>query len=233
MRYGLWRALTAAGIVAVVLLCSKELQACSMPEARTTIVVRTYTRPESAVDIQTARQTASAILSRARIRAEWLECGLPADAAGTALDACAEPLRWNELVVRIVSAGAVKSHPAADTLGFALVDAESGGGSLATVYADRVNALAHGAGADVAVLLGRTIAHELGHLLLGTNRHAPHGLMRASWAGADLRRNRATQWLFDGSEAEAMRRGIAGRFRPHAGEDLLAERRESHGQTLN
>ena len=233
MRYGLWRPLAAAGTLAVVLLCSNELRACSLPEARTSIVVRTYTRPESAGDIQTARETATAILSRARIRAEWLECGLPAGTAGAALDACARPIRWNELLVRIVSAGSVESHPAADTLGFALVDAASGRGSLATVYADRVNALAHGAGADIAVLLGRTIAHEVGHLLLGTNRHAPHGLMRASWAGADLRRNRATQWLFDGSEAEAMRCGIAGRFRPHDGEASLAQRRESPGQVLN
>jgi len=71
--------------------------------------------------------------------------------------------------------------------------------------------MARDAGIDSAELLGRTMAHEVGHLLLGTNQHGPHGLMRASWSGADLRRNRATQWLFDGQEAEAMRQGLARR----------------------
>ena len=32
---------------------------------------------------------------------------------------------------------------------------------------------------NVAVLLGRAVAHELGHLLLKTNDHSEGGLMRA------------------------------------------------------
>ena len=114
--------------------------------------------------------------------------------------------------MRIVSAGTVDSRFDADTLGFAFVDLDAGGGSLANVYADRVGVMADAAGVGAAELLGKTIAHEIGHLLLGTNRHAPHGVMRASWSGADLRRNRATQWRFEGKEGEVMRKGIAGRF---------------------
>jgi hypothetical protein len=30
------------------------------------------------------------------------------------------------------------------------------------------------------------MAHELGHLLLGSNSHSPRGLMRASWRTAEL-----------------------------------------------
>jgi hypothetical protein len=143
----------------------------------------------------------------------WIECALPAEVPHAAAGACTEPLRWNEVVVRIIAAGTLNSQHGVDTLGFAFVDLDAGGGSLATVYADRVRAMAQRAGADAAQLLGRTMAHEVGHLLLGTNEHASHGLMRASWSSAELRRNRATQWLFAGLEGEVMRRGVAGRFR--------------------
>jgi hypothetical protein len=157
----------------------------------------------------TGRRTATAILGRAGIQAFWLECALPG--AVTADDPCTRPPGSNELVVRILAAGSADRRPHVDTLGFAFVDVSAGSGSLATVYADRVAVMARDAGIDAAELLGRAMAHEVGHLLLGTNQHASHGLMRASWSGADLRRNRATQWLFGGEEAEAMRKGLANR----------------------
>jgi hypothetical protein len=182
----------------------------SLHAAGTSIVVRTYTEAASAGDIRTARRTASAILERAGIQVVWLECDPPADP--TDADACTQPLRWNELVVRIVSAGTVDGRTGVDTLGCAVVDVEAGVGSLATVYADRVRVMARRADVDDAELLGRAMAHEVGHLLLGTNGHAAHGVMRASWSGVDLRGHRVL-WFFNGKEGEAMRRGIASRLR--------------------
>jgi hypothetical protein len=176
------------------------------------IVVRTYTPPHLRGDIRTARRTASAILGRARIEIDWLECGPLSDVRELSA-ACSRPVESNELIVRLLSAGTVDSGSDVGTLGFAFVDLDAGGGSLATVFADRVSEIAEAAGVGAPELLGRTIAHEIGHLLLGTNRHASRGLMRASWSGADLRRNRATEWVFDGKEGEVMRRGIASRFR--------------------
>ena len=38
----------------------------------------------------------------------------------------------------------------------------------------------------VAVALGRTLAHELGHYLLGVKVHSGRGLMRAEWSPTDL-----------------------------------------------
>ncbi|HYM21720.1 MAG TPA: hypothetical protein VEU08_00865, partial [Vicinamibacterales bacterium] len=34
----------------------------------------------------------------------------------------------------------------------------------------------------VARILGRALAHELGHYLLASQRHSSHGLMRANWS---------------------------------------------------
>jgi hypothetical protein len=175
------------------------------------IVVRTYTQADSAGAIATARRTAGAILGRAGVTVAWIECGLPG-AATAAAEACGRPLQSNELLVRIVAAGAEDRGHQATTLGFAVVDLDAGGGSLATVYADRVGRMASSAGVDAAELLGKAIAHEIGHLLLGTNRHASRGLMRASWSRTDLRRSLADQWLFGGSDSDVMRKGIAGRL---------------------
>lgn len=211
MRYTFSSVLVAAaGILLTASLSSHTAEAAGGgASGRTSMVIRTYTQPASAGEMRTARRTASAILEGAGIQAFWLECALPG--AVTADDPCTKVLERNELLVRIVSAGSPDRRLHADTLGFAFVDGDAGGGSLATVYADRVATMAQDAGIDAAELLGRTMAHEIGHLLLGTNQHAPHGLMRASWSGADLRRNRATQWLFGGEEAEVMRKGLASR----------------------
>jgi hypothetical protein len=176
-----------------------------------TIVVRTYTPADFTADTRTARMTAGAILRRAGIEVGWIECGprVTDDATGD----CTRPLLWNEVVVRVVrSDAAADSRSRLTTLGFAFVDVNEGVGSLATVYADRVGVMAKSAGVNPAELLGAAIAHEIGHLLLGTNEHASRGLMRASWQATELRRSLASQWLLAGNEGERMRKGIAGRW---------------------
>ena len=203
----------AAGIVAAASVWLPAVEASSIDEAsRASIVVRTYTQPDSADAIGTARRIAGAVLGRAGVAVTWIECGLPGEAADASM-VCRRPLRWNELSVRILRAGTVDRGHQVTTLGYALVDLAAGSGSLATVYADRVELMAHGAGVDAAELLGKAMAHEIGHLLLGSNRHGSRGLMRASWSGTDLRRSVPEQWLFDGREGDVMRRGIASRLR--------------------
>jgi hypothetical protein len=202
----------AAGILVAAGFWPRAAEASHTKESsRASIVVRTYTQADSEGAIRTALRTASAILGRAGVEVAWLECGLPAGVT-EASGACTQPLRWNELVVRILPAGTVDPRRHLSTLGFAFVDLDVGGGSLATVYADRVGLMAQSAGVDAAELLGMAMAHEIGHLLLGTNRHASRGLMRASWSSTDLRRSLATQWVFDGKEGDVMRKGIASRL---------------------
>ena len=212
MRHELNVLVAAIGVVLAAGLSPEAAGAVVIPEPGTvSLRVRTYTQVTSKRDVRTARRTASAILERAGIRVDWVECGPAAAGEEVAADACTGPLGRNELVVRLVPAGTAGggSHP--HSLGFAFVDPDAGGGWLATVYADRVGQMAQAAGVGAAELLGRAIAHEIGHLLIGSNQHAPSGLMRASWSGADLRRNRATEWLFGRNEGETMRRQIASR----------------------
>ena len=169
------------------------------------VIVRAYTTGITAAPFAAAHEQAAVILRAAGITVRWVDCNLM-----TAEARCARPPNGNELILRVVWVGSSPRHRNMP-LGEALIDMREKAGSLATVYADRVTALAHTAGVDPADVMARAIAHELGHLLLGTNQHTEHGLMRPVWSGSDLRRNQAGDWRFSGDEATAMQRGVIGR----------------------
>jgi hypothetical protein len=52
------------------------------------------------------------------------------------------------------------------------------------------------------------VAHEIGHLLLGTSKHSKEGLMRALWSHDELRGAKPTHWGFSAAEAARMREGL-------------------------
>jgi hypothetical protein len=90
-------------------------------------------------------------------------------------------------------------------MGFALVNIAEGVPFLATIYADLVRTVSREAHLDYRLLLGRAIAHEIGHLLLDTNHHAESGLMRAGWSNAELRQDAQRDWVFRSGEIEVIR----------------------------
>ena len=118
-----------------------------------------------------------------------------------------------ELAIRIVRSPTPKRDNGTLPLGDAMIDTRTGTGVLATIYVDRIEWLAHQAGADRRALLGRAIAHELGHLLLATTTHGPVGLMRAYWSREEVRRGQPRDWSFAATELAAMRRHAEARER--------------------
>jgi hypothetical protein len=156
-----------------------------------------------------ARTSAVHSLDRAGMAVMWLDCTVrqPPDQA---LDPCAAPLGAREVVVRLLNAGA-NSTP--DSLGFAYVDVDRGRGVLATVYTDRVRTLAAAANIEAGSLMGRTLAHEVAHLLLGTTAHSPRGLMRGRWEASDVRRARQGDWWLSAGEGRRMRSELLSRAR--------------------
>jgi hypothetical protein len=143
-----------------------------------------------------ARATTAAIMKAAGIAMTWPRCP------------CLSPVGPGELVVRI--ARTTPASPPA-SLGFSFVDTGIKAGTLATVFADRVQALAGLAGVDDGELLGRVIAHEISHLLVGTRDHATQGLMRAEWKASELVRQRPSDWLFSRAESRRIRQAITRR----------------------
>ena len=87
-------------------------------------------------------------------------------------------------------------------LGTAIV--QDDGPNVARLGLRRVDRRAVGqdAACRCAIILGRVTAHEIGHLLLGTNSHTVHGLMQAKW---DLRVPHPTEWRFTSADAAKIR----------------------------
>ena len=159
------------------------------------LVVRIYDAYDVPKDhLAKARTTVEAIMKKgAGVAVTWPLCP------------CLSPVSSGELVVRIAAASPA-SAPA--SLGFSLVDVGRRTGTLATVFADRVQAMAATAGIDPGELLGRVIAHEIAHLLIGTHDHSPSGLMRGAWRASELAQQRPSDWLLLRSEGLQIRRAI-------------------------
>ena len=179
-------------------------QAITMP-----LPVRVYdTAGPLESTLAAALAVASAALDTADIDPVWHRCD-----GGRTTARCDEPLRSGELVIRVVHArGPVKLSPS-HVLGNAMIDTSTGSGRLATIYFDRVLALANASSVDVPRLLGYAIAHELGHLLLATGTHSGRGLMRAVWTLTHVRQKTQVDWSFTEQEVAAIRaRQQAGRM---------------------
>jgi len=150
--------------------------------AAESLIVRTYdTVGLGSTETTSARDAVGAILRDAGLHLLWRDC-----AAG-----CADLPGSHEVLVRIVAA---PKTAAAGSLGFAVVDIKQGTGTLATVYADRIKSIARRTGANAGRLIGRAIAHEIAHLLLGTSRHSAAGLMRARWSDREVQRDLDPDW---------------------------------------
>ena len=181
-------------------------------DGRARVQVRVYDGAVMPVaDQSVALRAAAGVLAAAGIDITWVECGRSGSAMNPA--ECDAPLAQDELAVRLPSLPAVITAHGELSLGYSLVDVPASAGALATVYVDRVEWLARQAGVDGATLLGHAIAHEIGHLLLGTNAHGAAGLMRAIWSRGELRRDDPADWLFTPAESLAMRRALERRGR--------------------
>jgi hypothetical protein len=154
-------------------------------------------------DIRTAQDVAGEILEAAGVQARWRECWKDVGVARGAMRLCDDTLKPTEVIVRIVTDRS-DHHNNLMALGYSLVVAKSGAATLATVFGNRVTHVAQRLHFDRAILLGRAIAHEVGHLLLGTSDHGTDGLMRAHWSDAALR-GHDDGWRFSPQEADRIK----------------------------
>jgi len=182
------------------------------PSLKITVLVSDYAQVPRGILAGAIRQTMR-IFHEAGIETAWVNCTAPAPEA-QADAACFQPLRPTYLVLRI--------HPRfqdADgifretTLGFSLLAAERGRSAHASIFYDYVEDLAHSGDASRDQILGHAIAHEFGHLLLGTMGHSLTGLMRARWDRADLLLATVERLKFTSQQAEVIRANVRARMR--------------------
>jgi hypothetical protein len=195
----------------VVVMSSLQLPAFAAETLFTEVSVRVYDNTGATdAERRPSLMVAASIVSAASVELLWHTCAEPAESSKPSdarrARACALPLAPGELAVRIVrSGGGADGSRPLRPLGDAMINSQTGAGVLATVYLDRVNWMAQQTGVDARALLGRAIAHELGHLLMATGAHGSNGLMRPVWSESEIRRRKADDWTFRPREIAAIR----------------------------
>jgi hypothetical protein len=154
----------------------------SVADSSPTIRVRVnnYTQASPTILVGAERE-AGRILGEAGLKTVWLECP-PGQSVVIPQDPCREPLEATDIVLRLLSES--KPNKFQDIVfGFAVVPV------LASVYYDYVAHLARSDNAEfeIPIILGYVIAHEIGHLLLGSNSHSASGIMQGHWERGQIR----------------------------------------------
>jgi len=131
--------------------------------------------------VATAESVAARLFAHAGIRIDWLNCG-HATETGEERASCSKAAFPEQFEVRLRQRS-LNLHES--TLGLSFLG-DNGIGCHADVFYAGVEPIQQEAGLSAEAILGLVIAHELGHLLLGTNSHAAQGIMRANWKRKDL-----------------------------------------------
>jgi len=155
-----------------------------------------------------AERLAAAILGQAGVEVTWLECDrVP--------DPCRQDLTSNEFWLHLL-----KNSPPAlrgDATGFAvLMPRRDGAVSYAGVSYPAVEDVASGLEADVSDVLGATMAHEIGHILLGSKAHSRSGVMSSRLQKAEVRMAGRGELRFTAKQAERIRRELMRRGAQYA-----------------
>ncbi len=152
--------------------------------------------------IAEAERDATRIFQRAGVDVDWVHC-LRAGARDEN-PGCGGQTVMMDLAVRIV--------PHARTLPpeiFGVSFLADGRGAYADVFLDPIQRLREvDQHVSLAAILGDVMAHELGHLLLGSNAHSREGIMQPHWEGQQLRGIAMGQMRFTAEQAERMRSRI-------------------------
>lgn len=159
----------------------------------------------SAGTLTRAEREASRILREAGVETIWLDCPTGHSAAGPP-GPCQRPLEPAEVVLRILPSA--RKNGFRDTVfGYANLPA------YASVYYDRAVLLARSENVEfeLPIILGFAMAHELGHLLLGSNSHSDTGIMRAQWDRKAVQSALMGRKLFTLEQAGAMRENLRAR----------------------
>lgn len=148
--------------------------------ADSTIAIRVYSDVVlSNKVLSQAEEEGGRIFQQARVTTVWVNC----ETSFTPTDSrCHDTPDRKHLVLRIVP----KALSAADSI-FGMAFLVGNDGAYADVFFDSLEVLHRDCGASVARVLGHVMAHEVGHLLLGSNSHSSVGIMCPSWHSEHLR----------------------------------------------
>jgi len=163
-----------------------------------TVLVANYSQASPAI-LAAAEREAGRILGQAGLQASWLECSVVPSTVSTQ-DPCQRAPEANGIRLRILAAP-VQDKFQDSVFGFAVHPV------LASVYYEFALRRARRDEADfeLPIILGCVMAHELGHLLLGSNSHFDRGIMLARWEVNQVRQLMMGTLLFTPEQSKLMR----------------------------
>jgi hypothetical protein len=154
--------------------------------------------------LKEANREVRRIFRQAGVKAIWLDC-IAADSKGAA---CVQDPPGS-LMIRIIPR--TSTIDTGHLFGLAFV-ANEGFSKYATIFFGELRARAKGDEIFQGRILGYAIAHEVGHLLLGRQRHAPTGIMMSGWTTKALRSDVKQFFLFTNREAKQLRANVRARL---------------------
>jgi hypothetical protein len=131
--------------------------------------------------LEFAEQEASRIFMAAGLEIHWVDCTARQENAPGSI--CPAPHGPTHLNLRIVQGGRKVKE---DSFGVAFLAAD-GTGTYIDVFYDAIKKLHHESNTSMARLLGHVMAHEIGHLLIGSHAHSNWGIMCPVWRQRELR----------------------------------------------
>lgn len=137
----------------------------------------------------------------AGIRLRWVDTALPSSDGSSPADPAWHPDPF-DLVLKIVS-GFPRNNARFYDLVFGIT-----AGSQSIIFNDKTQAVASSAEVTHPEILAITIAHELGHALLGPDAHSDTGIMRPRFYPEDLKKAQCKSLAFAPEQAERMRRQV-------------------------
>ena len=197
------------------------------PSPMLRVRVNNYTQASPSI-VAKAEREAGRILGEAGLRMVWLDC--PMEHYGgvhVQQNPCLEPLEATDIVLRVLSERTQNKFQ--DTVfGFAVVPI------FASVYYDYAlrSAKRDNDKFEVPVILGCVIAHELGHLLLGSNSHSGSGVMQPQWGRKQVKQALTGGLLFTHEQSKHIQAEVEKRTHvQNANLDERHMRDVRHGRT--
>ncbi len=163
-----------------------------------TILVANYSQASPAI-LASAESEAGRILEQSGLRASWIECSVGPSTISTQ-DPCQKAPEANGIRLRILPAPVLDKFQDS-VFGFAVHPV------LASVYYEFASRRARSDDAEfeLPIILGCVMAHELGHLLLGSNSHSDKGIMLPRWEVNQVRQLMMGRLLFTPDQSNLMR----------------------------
>lgn len=140
------------------------------------------------------RNAVGGVLARAGVRITWVNSNPKGSGAAS-----------SPVVVHIRFVRQSMDAHSAEALAYATPFAR--GVKTITVLCDQIRMIAGGRAREPHIL-AHVLAHEIGHVLQGTNRHAESGVMKACWDREDFHAMERNSLEFTLTDVELMRDGL-------------------------